>query len=224
MPTEALALNRAVVFGSAVVYWGGVWIQARRIRRRTGRSTNSRPRGTKERLLWAGWFFIVASWLALPFLSGRATALPGAAIISALVHPPFRTLGILMMVGGYAGTLWCYAAMGTAWRMGIKREEKPTLVMAGPYRVVRHPIYLFQAIMVAAIVLLLPSLLALAVLVVHLVCVSIKAADEEAFLRGLMGPTYEDYCTRAGRWFPRFGRAATPAASEPLKPAEHPTK
>jgi len=131
-------------FGSAVVYWAGVWIQARRIRRRTGRSTNSRPRGTKERLLWQGGSSSSQPGWRCHFLSGRAAALPGVAIISALVHPSFRALGILMMVGGYAGTLWCYAAMGTAWRMGINREEKPTLVMAGPYRVVRHPIYFFR--------------------------------------------------------------------------------
>lgn len=230
MTTDTLSLNRAVVFGSAVVYWGGVLIQARRVRRRIGRSANTRPRGIKEQLLWAGWFFVVAAWLALPFLSLGGKALPGTVIITSLVHPACRALGIIMMVAGYAGTLWCYAAMGNAWRMGINRAEKTELVMAGPYRLVRHPIYLFQAIMVAAIALLLPSLLAMTVLVVHLLCVATKAADEEAYLRTLMGQTYETYCARTGRWFPPLRRkdpsATVPAATErePLKPAEHPLK
>ena len=114
--------------------------------------------------------------------------------------------------------------------MGINRGEKTELVMAGPYRVVRHPIYLFQAIMVAAIALLLPSLLALTILLVHLACVAAKAADEEAYLRTLMGQTYETYCARTGRWFPPFLRKDPPVAAlpaterEPLKPAEHPLK
>jgi len=230
MATDALSLNRAVVFGSAAVYWAGVWIQARRVRRRIGRSTNTRPRGIKEQLLWAGWFFVVAAWLALPFLSAGGTALPGTAIVTSLVHPSCRAVGIIMMAAGYAGTLWCYAAMGNAWRMGINRAEKPELVTAGPYRVVRHPIYLFQAIMVAAIVLLLPSLLALIILFVHLVCIATKAADEEAYLRTLMGQTYKTYCARTRRWFPPLRRkdplaAALPATErDSLKPAGHPLK
>jgi protein-S-isoprenylcysteine O-methyltransferase Ste14 len=218
MATEALSLNRAVVFVAAAVYWAGVWFQARRVRRRTGRSANTRPRGIKERLLWAGWFFVVSAWLALPFLSAGATALPGTAIIPSLVHPAGCALGIVMMIAGYAGTLWCYAAMGNAWRMGINRAEKTDLVTAGPYRVVRHPIYLFQVIMVAAIALLLPSLLALLILVIHLLCVLTKAADEEAYLRRAMGQTYGAYCARTGGWFPRLRSRESPPA--PLSAAE----
>jgi protein-S-isoprenylcysteine O-methyltransferase Ste14 len=223
-------LNRALVFGSAVVYWGGVWIQARRVRRRIGRSTNTRPRGIKERLLWAGWFFVVAAWLALPFLSAHGTGLSGTTITPALLNPLGRALGIILMGAGYAGTLWCYAAMGNAWRMGINREEKTDLVMAGPYRVVRHPIYLFQVIMVAAITLLLPSLLALIILFVHLVCIATKAADEESHLRALLGRPYEAYCARTGRWLPRLRHRETPGSPSPpaerdsLKPAKHPLK
>jgi protein-S-isoprenylcysteine O-methyltransferase Ste14 len=210
MTTDALSLNRAVVFGAAVVYWAGVWIQARRIRRRTGRSTNSRPQGPKEQLLWVGWFFVVAAWLTLPFLSAVGPGwLPGAAVLPALVHPLLCALGIVLVVAGYAGTLWCYVAMGNAWRMGVNRAEKPALVTRGPYGFVRHPIYLFQVMMVAAIPLLLPSVLALAALAIHLVCVRTKAADEESHLRTLLGPPYAAYCARTGSWLPRWQRGET---------------
>jgi protein-S-isoprenylcysteine O-methyltransferase Ste14 len=212
MATDGLALNRAVVFGSAVVYWAGVWIQARRVRRRTGRSTNTRPRGLKEQLLWAGWIFVVVAWLALPFLSAGGTGLPGTVIIPSLVHPVDRALGLIMMVAGYAGTLWCYVAMGNAWRMGVNRTEKTDLVTRGPYRLVRHPIYLCQVVMVAAIVVLLPSVLSLIILIIHLLCVSIKAADEESHLRALLGRSYEAYCAHTGRWLPPLLRRETPAA------------
>ena len=203
MATDALSLNRAVVFGAAAVYWAGVWVQARRIRRRTGRSTNSRPRGSKEQLLWAGWLFVVTAWLALPFLSAVGQGwMPGADILPALVHPWLRALGMALVAAGYAGTLWCYVAMGNAWRMGVNRTEKTTLVTRGPYGFVRHPIYLFQVMMVAAIPLLLPSVLAFAALAIHLLCVRTKAADEESHLRTLLGQPYADYCARTGRWLP----------------------
>jgi protein-S-isoprenylcysteine O-methyltransferase Ste14 len=231
MATDALSLNRAVVFGSAVVYWAGVLVQSRRIRRRIGRSTNSRPRGPKETLLWAGWIFVVAAWLALPFLSeGSQGRLPGTVMLLVPVHPLLRALGITMVVAGYAGTLWCYVAMGNAWRMGVNRTERTELVTRGPYGFVRHPIYLFQVIMVAAVVLLLPSILALAIFGIHVLCVLTKAADEESHLRALLGRTYEAYCARTGRWLPRLrhGEEQEPPLPEverdSQKPAQHPLK
>ncbi|HVM50131.1 MAG TPA: isoprenylcysteine carboxylmethyltransferase family protein [Candidatus Acidoferrum sp.] len=216
-----LGLNRAVVFGSGAVYWAGVVVQARRVRRHTGKSTNTRPRNTKERLLWAGWFCVVVCWLALPFLSMVKPALPGVAVLANLAQPVGLAVGTLLMVAGYLGTLWCYAAMGNAWRMGINRAETPDLVTRGPYRLVRHPIYFFQVLMVAAIALLLPSLLACVVLVVHLVCVRVKAADEESHLRALLGKTYESYCAQTGAWLPRLRRHAPPEA---LPSPEHSLK
>ena len=228
MATDALSLNRAVVFGSAVVYWAGVWIQARRVRRRIGRSTNTRPRGIKEQLLWAGWFFVVAAWLALPFLTAGGTALPGTAIVTSLVHPSCRAVGIIMMAAGYAGTLWCYAAMGNAWRMGINRAENTELVTRGPYGFVRHPIYLFQVIMVTAVPILLPSVLALVILGIHVLCVLTKAADEESHLRTLLDRPYKAYCARTGRGFPRLRHRETTESPSPgverdsLKAAEQP--
>jgi protein-S-isoprenylcysteine O-methyltransferase Ste14 len=228
MRTE-IGVNAAIVFGSAVVYWTGVWIQARRIRRRTGRSSNTRPHGTKERLLWAGWFLVVASWLALPFLAVGHPASAGLTLVPGLVHPFGRVLGIVIMGAGYLGTLWCYAAMGNAWRMGINRAEKTELVRRGPYGFVRHPIYLFQVMMVAAIAFLLPSVLACLILAIHIVCVRIKAADEEAHLRTLLGEPYQAYCARTGAWLPRLRKrdsvAELPAdRRDSLNHAEQPVK
>jgi protein-S-isoprenylcysteine O-methyltransferase Ste14 len=204
MAIELTKLNQVVAFGAAVVYWAGVWVQTRRVRRRIGRSPGVRPKGVKERMLWAGWSLVVVSWLALPFLSGSWSPWPWLAVVPSLVHPLVSTLGILMMAAGYAGTLWCYVAMGNAWRMGIDRKEPPRLVTSGPYGLVRHPIYLFQLMMVAAMTILLPSAFSLFILGIHLVCVLTKAADEEAYLRPLLGQTYEAYCARAGGWFPRL--------------------
>jgi protein-S-isoprenylcysteine O-methyltransferase Ste14 len=217
------------VFGAAVVYWAGVWVQARRIRRRTGRSTNSRPHGTKERLLWAGWVLVVVGWLALPFLAGNSS-LPGATLISPLLHPIGSVVGIAMIIAGYLGTLWCYLAMGNSWRMGINRAEKTELVMRGPYRFVRHPIYLFQVMMVAAVAVLLPSILACLILAIHVICVGIKAADEEAHLRTVLGEPYNAYCQRTGRWLPPMAKCDGGRTQQrgnrrdSLKPAEQPTK
>ncbi len=65
MTTEEHQLRRIVVSASGLIYWGGVLIQARRVRRHIGHSPNLKPRGPKEKVLWLGWFAVIAVWIAL---------------------------------------------------------------------------------------------------------------------------------------------------------------
>jgi len=115
-------------------------------------------------------------------------------------------MGIGLVLAGYAGTLWCYAAMGDTWRIGVNRKEKTTLVSLGPYRFVRHPIYLFQIIMLVGALLLLPTPLSVFILLLHLGCALIKAADEEAYLLGVHGDHYRAYMEQTGGMVPRLGK------------------
>src|SRR5450755_889689 len=68
MTVDGLLIRRAVVSGGAVIYWAGVAIHARRIRKRIGKSANLKPRTPKEKLLWAGWTFMILGWLFQPLL------------------------------------------------------------------------------------------------------------------------------------------------------------
>lgn len=204
MSNADLSLNRGIVFASALVYWAGVYVQARRVRRRIGRSPNVRPRGAKERLLWAGWLLIVLSWLALPFLVGAGTFPAFFTTRPSLCVPLAFFFGIVWVVAGYVGTLWCYAAMGSAWRMGVNRAEKTPLVKNGPFKFVRHPIYLFQAFMLVGMVLLLPAPASLAVLALHVICIRAKAADEESYLSAVHGHSYHEYLSHTGKFLPRL--------------------
>jgi len=203
MEIEDSTLRRAVVLGSALIYWAGVFVQTRRIRKRTGRSANSSPRGLKEQLLWVGWFAVIAAWLAMPFIAKPATSVAPFEILPALVNRVGLGAGILLVALGYAGTLWCYAIMGDAWRMGIDRQEKTRLATRGPYRVVRHPIYGLQVVMLAGVALLLPTAFAFFVLGLHYLCAWIKARDEEVYLLTVHGEAYRAYSARTGRLLPR---------------------
>lgn len=203
MPADNLFLNRAVVFISVLVYWGGVLVQARRVRRRIGKSPNLNPRGTKERLLWAGWMLVIIGWLAQAFLIGHLDV-AGFHILASLSNSISLAIGLTVVALGYAGTLWCYAAMGDMWRIGIDRKNKAALVSSGPYRYVRHPIYLFQMVMLIGAFWLLPAGFSLVLIFAHLICVLFKAADEEAFLLTTLGEEYRQYFARTGRLFPRI--------------------
>lgn len=198
-------LRCAVVAASGLIYWGGVWVQAKRIRKKIGRKPNILPRGTRERLLWLGWTVVVIGWIAQPLLMNGKN--PGGLLFGlcpSLSHSAALWTGIAIIVAGYLGTLWCYAAMGAAWRIGIDTEKTTSLVEAGPYRRMRHPIYSFQMVMLIGALLLLPTFASLAILLLHFICASIKAADEEKHLTTVYGEEYRAYRGRSGKFFPRL--------------------
>ena len=200
MTVDELFLRRAVVSAGVLIYWGGVAVHARRIRKRIGKSANLKPRTSKEKLLWLGWTFMILGWLLQPlFVVG--TSLPPA-----LLTPLTLAAGIALTILGYLCTLWCYAMMGDTWRIGVNRDEKTALVTRGPYNVIRHPIYGFQIVMLVGTALLLPTIFSLVIIAVHFICVQAKAADEEAYLLGVHGETYRAYLNRTGRLFPKLIR------------------
>ena len=93
--------------------------------------------------------------------------------------------------------------MGNTWRIGVNPAEKNKLINQGPYQIVRHPIYLFQIIMLAGAALLLPTALSLITLIVHYLCIFAKSSDEESYLLKTHDE-YRDYLSRTGRFFPKL--------------------
>ncbi len=208
MPLEVpydMTLRQAAVLASALVYWTGVFVQARRVRKRIGRSPNLKPKTFREKLLWIGWVLIVAVWAGQPIFMGQG---PGVQVFrpltTTLLNAWSLVLGLALIILGWAATLWCYSIMGSAWRIGIDQREKNPLVTEGPFRLVRHPIYLFQTVILFGALLLLPTALSLLTLIIHFVCVSVKAQDEESYLLRIHGEKYREYLSRTGRLFPKF--------------------
>jgi len=200
-------LRQSVVFLSAVIYWSGVLINAWRVRRHIGRSPDLRPKTSRESLLWMSWFFIISGWAGQPFLVERFR---DSTLFSFMGIPWLGSAGvpagILLMLSGYAGTLWCYHALGDSWRIGVDRKERTVLVQSGPYRFVRHPIYLFQVIILIGVTWLLPTLFSLIILVIHIISIHVKAMDEETYLIKTRGIVYKEYYARTGRFLPKIFR------------------
>jgi protein-S-isoprenylcysteine O-methyltransferase Ste14 len=204
MAIDELLLRKAVVAGSGLVYWAGVLIQAQRVRKQIGHSPNMTPRGTKELVLWLGWMLVIAVWIGQPFFVGVEKAWVFVRLCPALTSVAGLMAGLALVAAGYAGTLWCYAIMGSAWRIGVNQQEKNALVTTGPFARVRHPIYALQVVMLAGALCLLPTLCSLVLLAFHLVCVWLKAADEEAYLIATHGESYRAHLVRTGRLFPKL--------------------
>jgi protein-S-isoprenylcysteine O-methyltransferase Ste14 len=102
-----------------------------------------------------------------------------------------------LMLLGFMFTWWARVALGRFWSPNVARKEQHRVIEAGPYRIVRHPIY--TGILTAALASALARGTLAAFVGLGLMAVSfyIKARLEERFLRSELGPEgYDRYARR----------------------------
>lgn len=163
-------------------------------------------------------------WLAggvfltsLVFFSGAASPLlvllgvlePIAALNGAVAH----VAGMVLAVGGLALTFAAQLAMGDAWRIGVDPQERTGLVTAGPFGLVRNPIYSAMLPTVFGLALMVPTGLAFAVFAALLTALEMQVKlVEEPHLRRIHGREYAAYEARVGRFVPGVARSHAIAA------------
>lgn len=82
------------------------------------------------------------------------------------------------------------------------RKPTTTLVVAGPYRITRNPIYLAMAFVISGLALLLNEVWSLGLLpVVLLILDHGVVRGEETYLEQKFGEDYRAYKNRVPRWF-----------------------
>lgn len=185
---------------------GGYWLRvarmARKARQKTGRAANFLPAEPIGRVLRIAWIPVVIVWIAQPFVT--ASTFPRRSVAAPLAASAWVAWG---MVAVAAACLFlsriCWKTMGKNWRMGIDPAERTALVLTGPYRYVRHPIYALSQLMMVSTMAAIPSPLLLAAGALHLLLLQWEARREEAYLVSLHGQDYRDYRSRIGRFIPR---------------------
>jgi protein-S-isoprenylcysteine O-methyltransferase Ste14 len=180
-----------------LVYWGAVIVKARRARRWKHGANVIPPERTGRwlRLIWVPLVIVWCAqpWLALARNSHRALPWPGLGFV-----------GAALCVIATATTFICWRAMGRSWRIGIDPAEKTTLVLAGPFRLVRHPIYSLSIVLMIATLATTQTLFMLVIAILHSVLMHWEAAREEAYLLRKHGEDYARYRRSTGRFVPRL--------------------
>jgi protein-S-isoprenylcysteine O-methyltransferase Ste14 len=139
----------------------------------------------------------------LVFLPARVLSQSGSAPPPAIGGR--QLAGMIAVAAGAALALWCVGTFAVAGRGTPAPFDPPRrLVVQGPYRVVRNPMYLGAVLALVGAALFYESMALLAYagvfsLVVHLFAVWY----EEPTLRRTFGKEYDDYCGRVRRWWPR---------------------
>lgn len=140
--------------------------------------------------------------ILLVWLPARVLSATGIHRPSAIAAPQIAGTAVLAL--GAALVLWCVASFirlgkGTPAPFDAPRR----LVVRGPYRFVRNPMYIGAALALAGAALVYGSLWLLAYTAGFLIAFHLFVVlYEEPTLRRSFGPDYAAYCRHVRRWWP----------------------
>lgn len=141
----------------------------------------------------AGWREVAAAApsLALPLL------------LPLWVPPPARWPALVVVVFGVGAALSCWALLALGRSFAVLAAPRP-VVRRGPYRFVRHPLYAGELLMWAAACALLPTAVAVGLVVAAIAALALRIRAEEQVLG--RDPMYRAYAAAVpGRLVPRGG-------------------
>lgn len=187
-------------------YWIGVAVMVRRVRTRNRKLAGLAPQQPLERLLWLIWVPLVTAWMWLPYLATFKSH-PLLAVPQFALHGPFAALrwaaaGVALLC--FLLTTRCWARMGNDWSTVVRLDKKTPLITDGLFARVRHPIYALSMLLMLCSAIIVATLPMIAIALVHVALMVVKARNEERFLLQAHGEAYERYCRKTGRFFPRL--------------------
>jgi len=143
----------------------------------------------------------------LIYLADRLLSRTGIVSPAAMEVP--QVAGMVIGAAGAAAALRCiftFAAIGRGTPAPFDPPRR--LVIRGPYRFVRNPMYIGAGLALASAALFYESLPLLGYArLFFLVTYVFVVGYEEPTLRRTFGPEYEAYCGQVRRWWPRVGGA-----------------
>ena len=123
-----------------------------------------------------------------------------------IIPQPYNLIGILFIPVGMFLVIWANYALLYIGKIGLRDREpmqRPSnLVLVGPYRFTRNPIYLGCLLMLLGLVIVWSSIVTLFFLIlIYIVFRYIFIKREEIILEEEFGDEYRDFKKRVKRWF-----------------------
>lgn len=137
--------------------------------------------------------------------------LAGLAPVDALDRAGVAAVGVVLVLVGVAGTVVSQVTMGSSWRADVDPEARTDLVLHGPFRLARNPVFTATATTIAGLALIVPNVVAAAMVVFSVTAWELQVRlVEEPYLRRVHGGAYETYAEHTGRFLPGIGRLRSP--------------
>jgi protein-S-isoprenylcysteine O-methyltransferase Ste14 len=115
-----------------------------------------------------------------------------------------RWVGVSALLAGAALLVWTFRTLGSNLTDTVVTRQQHTLVVHGPYRWIRHPLYSSAALFVVAISLVAANWVFLAAGIALLSILIVRTRTEEQNLVLRFGDSYRHYMDRTGRFLPRI--------------------
>lgn len=137
-------------------------------------------------------------WLAAALaMSGLHFFMP----VRQVIQGGFRYLGVLLLAAGLAVILWAARIFDRAGTTIKPFEQSSALVLRGPYRLSRNPIYLGMVSGLLGIAVLAGSLTPFLVVPCFAYFIDRRFVRvEESQLREIFGSEYDAYTAKVRRW------------------------
>lgn len=113
-----------------------------------------------------------------------------------------RWLGLLPYGLGLALMSWARNLLGRMYSGEVTIQKSHQLIKTGPYRYIRHPVYLGMLCCALGLSFLFRSWIGLAVMIPIVGGLLFRIRDEEAVLHKEFGSEWEAYCQQSWRFIP----------------------
>lgn len=168
-------------WAAVIVYWGWTAFSAKK---------PEREESFPKRVL-VYWLPLVVAVLLLG---------PGHWYGHSLLHEPFvprstpvYSIGLALAVAGAALAIWSRHLLGRNWSASVQLKEGHELIVAGPYRVIRHPIYTGFLLLFLGSALMVGEWRGLLAVAIVFVSFWFKLRKEEAWMIERFGDAYREY-------------------------------
>ncbi|MBU3122638.1 methyltransferase family protein [Sinomicrobium weinanense] len=159
---------------------------------------NVSTRTVSQKIAAFSGYVIIFSALYLPLFFTKGT-------VAESIIPQYdiiQNFGVLLCVCGIFTSIWSRLLLGWNWSGGVTAKKDHELIVTGPYRFVRHPIYTGFIAALIGTCLVTGGIVGIVITGLYIFGLYAKINKEEQLLADLFGDVYSDYQKRTCKLIP----------------------
>jgi protein-S-isoprenylcysteine O-methyltransferase Ste14 len=142
----------------------------------------------------------VIIWSLFPFL------IPPYSQLFLINLSGIQWIGIIICITMIFGIMWVGIHLGRQVSGALEIKESHTLVTSGPYKYIRHPMYLVYQLFNVGLFLIALNLIPFFIILIGSLALVSRMRVEEEMMIEQFNDAYREYMQRTGRLFPRLRR------------------
>lgn len=118
---------------------------------------------------------------------------------------PLVLFGLLLGLAAFALRAAARRELGRMWSIHVEVREDHVIAQSGPYRFIRHPIYVAAVLELLAVPVVLSTWRVATVgVVLYVIALAWRVRCEEQAHSRLIGRRWDEYVAKTGAFFPRW--------------------